>query len=99
MSFRFFPIRDGMSKLKTKNIKSLASMKSWQYFNYKKLKLDTEWHKIGYMNIQIKLFDPKAKLPTRGSDFSAGYDLYTIEQYELKPGERHLFATGVTMAM
>lgn len=51
------------------------------------------------MNIQIRLLDDKAKIPTRGSDFAAGYDLYTIEQYELKPGERHLFKTGVSMAM
>jgi dUTP pyrophosphatase len=51
------------------------------------------------MNIQIKLLDPKAKIPTRGSYFSAGYDLYTIEEYELKPGERHLFKTGVSTAM
>jgi dUTP pyrophosphatase len=51
------------------------------------------------MNIQIKLLDPNAKLPTRGSDFAAGYDLYTLDYYELKPGERHLYNTGVSTSM
>ena len=51
------------------------------------------------MNIQIKLLTSEAKLPTRGSDFAAGYDLYTIEHYELKPGERHLYKTGISTAM
>ena len=51
------------------------------------------------MNIQIKLLTPYAKTPTRGSDFAAGYDLYTTEPYELKPGERHLYKTGISTAM
>lgn len=54
---------------------------------------------IGYMKIQIKLLNPDAKQPTRGSDFAAGYDLYTNDTYEMKPGERHLYKTGVTTAM
>jgi len=51
------------------------------------------------MNIQIKLLTPNAKLPTRGSDFAAGYDLYTTEPYELNPGERHLYKTGISTSM
>lgn len=54
---------------------------------------------MGYMKIQIKLLNPTAKIPTRGSEFSAGYDLYTTEPYELKPGERHLYKTGISTAM
>jgi dUTP pyrophosphatase len=51
------------------------------------------------MNIQIKLLSPDAKIPTRGSEFAAGYDLYTIEPLELKPGQRHLYKTGISTAM
>ncbi len=51
------------------------------------------------MKIQIKLLNSTAKIPTKGSDFSAGYDLYTTEPYELKPGERHLYKTGISTAM
>jgi dUTP pyrophosphatase len=51
------------------------------------------------MKIQIKLLTPTSKIPTRGSDFAAGYDLYTTETYELKPGERHLYKTGLATAM
>jgi len=40
-----------------------------------------------------------AKTPTRGSDFAAGYDLYSTEEYTLKPLERHLFKTGLSIAI
>jgi dUTP pyrophosphatase len=51
------------------------------------------------MNIQIKLLTTDAMIPTRGSDFAAGYDLYTTDRYELKPGERYLYKTGISTAM
>jgi len=51
------------------------------------------------MNIQIKLLTTDAIVPTRGSDFAAGYDLYSTDRYELKPGERHLYGTGIATAM
>ena len=51
------------------------------------------------MNIQIKLLTENAIIPTRGSDFAAGYDLYTTDYYELKPEERHLYKTGISTAM
>ena len=51
------------------------------------------------MNIQIKLLTPDAIVPTRGSEFAAGYDLYTTDRYELKPGERHLYNTNISTAM
>ena len=40
-----------------------------------------------------------AKLPTKGSVNSAGYDLHSIESYELKPQERKLFKTGLSMSI
>lgn len=51
------------------------------------------------LDIEIKKLNTLAKIPTRGSDFSAGYDLYTIEKYTLKPLERKLFKTGISMAI
>ena len=51
------------------------------------------------MKIKIKLLHPSAKIPTRGSPFSAGYDLYATEAYTLLPGERYLFKTGIATAM
>jgi len=49
--------------------------------------------------LPFKKLDPKAKLPTRGSELAAGYDLYSIEQYTLKPLERKLFKTGLAVAI
>lgn len=46
----------------------------------------------------IKL-DDKAKIPTVGTPGSAGYDLYTIESYTLKPLERKLFKTGLSFGI
>lgn len=49
--------------------------------------------------LPFKKLDSKAKIPTRGSELSAGYDLYSIEQYTLKPLERKLFKTGLAVAI
>lgn len=40
-----------------------------------------------------------ATIPTRGSDFAAGYDLYSTEEYTLKPLERKLFKTNISIAI
>lgn len=47
--------------------------------------------------VHVKPYD--GPLPQRGTQFSAGYDLTSNEEYTLKPGERHLFKTGVTCSM
>ena len=49
------------------------------------------------MNI-VKLSD-KAQIPSKGSAGAAGYDLYTTESYELKPGERKAFKTDIKLAI
>ena len=49
--------------------------------------------------MKIKLISDKAKVPTKGSNDAAGYDLYTVESYSLSPGERHLFKTGLQIAI
>ncbi len=49
--------------------------------------------------LQIKKLNDLAVIPTKGSPQSAGYDLYSIEKYTLKPLERKLFKTGLSMAI
>lgn len=45
----------------------------------------------------VKLDDEKAKLPVRASPLAAGYDLYSIEEKVIQPGERALIDTGLIM--
>ena len=40
-----------------------------------------------------------AVIPSKGSSGAAGYDLYTTESYELKPGERKAFKTDIAVAI
>lgn len=49
--------------------------------------------------MNIKKLSEKAVVPTKGSSGAAGYDLYTTESYELKPGERKAFKTDVAIAI
>ena len=38
-------------------------------------------------------------LPTRSTKRSAGYDIRSLEEYTLKPGEAHIFVTGLKVSM
>ncbi len=49
------------------------------------------------MILKVKKLHEKAKLPYRGSEEAAGLDLYTIESFTLKPGERKLVSTGIAV--
>ena len=49
------------------------------------------------MIIKIKKLIDDAIVPCRGSEHAAGYDLYSLESYELEVGERHAFKTGISM--
>lgn len=51
------------------------------------------------VTIQFKKLNELAKIPTRGSEFAAGYDLYATEDYLLQPMERKLFKTGISIAI
>lgn len=44
--------------------------------------------------MRIKLLNPNAKLPTRGSAEAAGYDLYSVDTISIGPGETKLVHTG-----
>lgn len=50
-------------------------------------------------NISIKKLDSEATLPTYGSEYAAGADLYacTSETITFKPGETKLIKTGLAM--
>ncbi len=47
------------------------------------------------MEIKIKKLNPEVKLPNYAHADDAGMDLYSLEDYELMPGEKHTFALGI----
>ena len=49
--------------------------------------------------ININVINMNAKIPTRGSDESAGLDLHTVESVTIPPGHRTLLKTGLAMSM
>lgn len=51
------------------------------------------------MTVDFKLLDPDALPPKRQSKTAAGFDLHSLEEYRLYPGERRLFSTGIAMAI
>ncbi len=44
----------------------------------------------------ISKLNDAAPVPTKGSSRAAGYDLSSLEDYVLRPGERKLFKTGLS---
>ena len=51
--------------------------------------IDVYWAKI----------DDNARIPTKGSDFAAGWDLYAIEETTVSRGESTLIRTGMKCAI
>lgn len=51
------------------------------------------------MKIKIKKLNENAKIPTRGSDYAAGYDLYSTADYTIKSGETVKVGTGLSIAL
>jgi dUTP pyrophosphatase len=49
--------------------------------------------------IKIKKINDLATAPTKGSEYSAGYDLYSSEEFTLMPMNRKLFKTGLSIAI
>ncbi len=49
------------------------------------------------MKLKVKLINSEAKLPTYGSDYAAGLDLYACANYTIKPGSRECVSTGVAL--
>ena len=51
------------------------------------------------MNIEINLINELAKIPTKSREDDAGYDLYATEEVVIKPMERELVKTGITLSI
>ena len=51
------------------------------------------------MDIHIKLLGENAKMPTQGTPFSAGYDLYSAENVTVSSLGRQLIKTNISMAI
>jgi dUTP pyrophosphatase len=49
------------------------------------------------MQVKIKKLNSETKLPSYAHPGDAGLDLYSLEDYVLKPGERHIFALGFAL--
>ena len=45
--------------------------------------------------VNIRLLNDNAKAPKKGTEYSAGYDLYSVEETEIKSGETKLIGTGI----
>ena len=52
---------------------------------------------IKYLPIKIKRLYPDAKIPTISTEYAAGFDLYSVEDYTLQPGEIHAISTGIAI--
>lgn len=53
------------------------------------------------MNVNIKLLNENAKVPTRGSEYAAGYDLYGSNTYtiEIAPHSTVKIDTGIAIEL
>ncbi|MFA6072948.1 MAG: dUTP diphosphatase [Candidatus Woesearchaeota archaeon] len=51
------------------------------------------------MKLKIKKLNPDAKIPAYARENDAGFDIFSIEQYTLKPNERKSFSTGIAFEL
>ena len=51
------------------------------------------------MKIEIKKLNDKAIIPNYQTEESAGFDLHSIDDYNINSGERVLIKTGLSMAL
>lgn len=51
------------------------------------------------MTVQIKLLNDNAQMPTRGTEHSAGFDLYAPERVDIPAGQSYLVGTGLSFAI
>lgn len=51
------------------------------------------------MKLFVRRLTPDARIPTRGSAFAAGYDLYSAEAATVPGRERRLISTGICITI
>jgi len=51
------------------------------------------------MDVKIKLLSENAKIPTAGTSFCAGYDLYSSEDGSIQPNQRVLVKTNISVCI
>lgn len=51
------------------------------------------------MKVELKLLSEAAKIPTKGTDQAAGYDLYAAQNAEIDPLKRALIKTNISIAI
>ncbi len=49
------------------------------------------------MKLKVWKKDPRAKLPERSTEGSVGYDIFSLEEIEIAPGEFKLIRTGLVI--
>lgn len=49
------------------------------------------------ISFKVKKLSPDALLPRKDNKEDAGIDVFTNESYTLKPGEAHMFSTGISV--
>jgi len=52
---------------------------------------------ISKIKVKIKRLHPDAKIPTFGTDYSAGFDIYSVEDKMISPGETYPVSTGIVI--
>lgn len=60
-------------------------------------KIDSQRRRVNDMKIKIKKIHPEAKTPHYAHKGDAGMDLFTIESFELEPGERKSIGLGLAL--
>ena len=63
-----------------------------QHLTYKKIIMTN-------VTIHFKKLSEKTKTPKQATFSDTWYDLFSVESYELKPGERKLFSTNISAAI
>lgn len=49
------------------------------------------------VSIKVKKLRPDAFLPVRATQFSAGYDIFSVDEYKIFPGKRDAVPTGLSL--
>lgn len=52
-----------------------------------------------FPKLKVRKLHPDAKLPTKGSEHAAGYDLSSVEETVVQPKDKMLVSTGLAMAI